>query len=114
MNNKLFKLSMSDIIDVQDRKLLTHHEVVDLLNEQHCKIYELRVDNEKLKFANKVLFEDMRRQPLITICPEVKELEHEVTLLTKFILSKGFTLDDFNEWLVKNEFKVGNSNVEED
>ena len=30
----------------------------------------------------------------------LNELDHEITLLTKFILSKGYTLDDFNEWLV--------------
>lgn len=32
---------------------------------------------------------------------ENKELKHEVDLLSKFILSKGYTLDDFNEFIVK-------------
>ena len=36
----------------------------------------------------------------------LNELDNEVTLLCKFMLSKGYTLDDYNEWLVNEEWDL--------
>ena len=39
--------------------------------------------------------DELNRQELI-----VNEVEHQVNILCKFLLSKGYTLDDFNTFLV--------------
>lgn len=36
----------------------------------------------------------------------LNELDNEVKLLCKFMLSKGYTLDDYNEWLVNEEWDL--------
>ena len=61
------------------KKNLTIEEVVDLLNEQHETINELKTEN--------------------------RELNNEVKLLCGFFRNSDFTLDDFNKWLTEDKWK---------